>query len=227
MKMATALTKEERAELTEEKYEVGTLVWIEPKELQFTTWNPHQRIDSIDKLISSIARTGQVLVPAIIDTSGNLIEGNRRLAALRQLKVMGAFKDLKMPCFVVDKKGLTSARIFDEINGDTRKAVGTGVALSIFLKNKDAVAQRLCDRSRDVISLLGGVENAQKFSDAGGSLTYYRAIETLKLYTGLDGFTVGMWLLTKGLRHKVKWMVGSFDTKTLKKIIESNDYPRK
>jgi hypothetical protein len=227
METAAALTKEERTELTEEKYKVGDLVWLEPEDLQYTEWNPYQRTESIDKLVGSIARTGQILVPLVIDTRGNLIEGNRRLAAVKHLRHLTAFKSLKLPCFVVDNKSFSNARMFDEISGESRKSIGTGVALSIFLKNKDALAKRLCDRSMDIVSLLGGAENAEKFSNAGGSLTYYRAIETLKRFTGVDGFTIGMWLLRNGLRHKVKWLVNNFDQKKLSDLIRNNKYPRR
>ena len=223
-------TKEERAELTEDKYKAGEIVWLTPDDLQFTDWNPYQRIHSIKALVESIERVGQVLVPLIIDTKGNLIEGNRRRAAVRQLRLKHAlnpkFKDLRLPCFVVEQSKISKAKMFDEINGESRKPIGTAMALAVFMRNGEAVAERLADKSRQFVKFIGGKEKAQKFVNLGGSLTYWTAMKALKDHgVSTDMFTVGVWLLKNGIRHKAKFLTANYSAKEIDMMIENHICP--
>ena len=230
LKAAVEGTEEERAEFTEDKYKAGEIVWLKPTDLQFTKWNPHKRQFLIGPLKESILRVGQVLVPLIIDTKGNLIEGNRRVNAVRLIRLENArdpkLKDLMLPCFVVEQSRLSKARMFDEINGESRKQIGTAMALSVFVKNAEAVAPKLAEKSQRFVKFMGGKENTQKFVDLGGSLTYWNAIQTIKERgVSAQPFDIGMWLLKNGIRHKAKFIIKNFSAKEIDIMIKNHICP--
>lgn len=231
--IATRETEELSKPKTEVLYKDGDLVWLSPKDLQLTKWNPGQRIkmdesesSAMGTLLVGIQKFKKILIPVVIDVCGNLIEGNRRVVAVKWLirkEVLAP--DFKIPCFVRESEEHSSGEMFAWIN-HARKQITPNVALEIYLANKQAVMDKVSAKSAYFVKIMGGIEKATAFSRAGGTLIYLNAIEKLATLTGLDPYVIGMWLVKYKLRYKTKKMVEKLDRETLIKIITKNKYPR-
>jgi hypothetical protein len=233
--VASELTKEANKPLTKVLYKDGDLVRISPFDLRITMWNPTQRTEiredensAMGVLLSAIKRFRRVLVPVIIDDCGNLIEGNRRLAATMWLintKVLP--KDYTLPCHVVKIEGHPSGELFAYINR-ARQQINGSVFLEIFGKNQDAVVDEKKAEANYFITIMGGEEKLHEFIKAGGKASHRKAIETVATFTGLNAYTVGMWLVRKGLAYRYKKLLKVYECnqKTLIDLIKKNKYPR-
>jgi hypothetical protein len=230
---ATSQTNESRRLKTEILYKHGDFLLLAPNDLQLTAWNPQQRtqIDesqssSMGILLNGIIKFRDLIIPVIIDACGNLIEGNRRVVASRWLISHGVLpSDFKLPCFVRQFDGHSSEEVYAWVNY-ARKQITNSVALEIYLKSEQALVDKVSSKSAYFVRFIGGVEKATEFSRAGGTLIYLKAIETLATFTGLEPYTIGMWLVRYKLRHKTKKMVGKLSRELLIKLITQNKYPR-
>jgi hypothetical protein len=230
---ALDLTEESRKPKTVVLYKDGDLVWLSVDDLQSTRWNPHQRtvieeseFSSMGTLLSGIMKFRKILIPVVIDVCGNLIEGNRRLAAVTWLIAHRQLEPtFKIPCFVRQSEEHSSEEMFAWIN-HARKQITNSVALEIYLKSEQALVDKISSKSAYFVKIMGGTEKATEFSHAGGSLIYLKSIETLATFTGLEPYTIGMWLVKYKLRHKTKRMVEKLSRELLIKLITQNKYPR-
>jgi hypothetical protein len=232
--IAEEFTEEDRKPKTKVIYKDKDLVHISPliPNLQQTRWNPWQRTVIKDEetaamgvLLNAIRRFKRILVPVIIDDCGNLIEGNRRVAAARYLIGEGDLpKDFTIPCYVIKSDTHTSGEIFAYINR-ARQQINSNVFLEIYNKNNDAVIDEKKGEAAYFESIMGGPEKLTKFIKAGGKATYLKPIKALVPLTGLDSYTVGMWLARYNLVYKTKRLLKVFDQKTLTSLIAQNKSP--
>jgi hypothetical protein len=233
--IAIELTEEAKKPLTEVIYKDGDLIHLSPFKLQITEWNPRQRTDiredeksAMGVLLGAIMRFRRVLVPVIIDDCGNLIEGNRRVAATQWLMNTGLLpKDFTLPCHVVKIEGHPSGELFAYINR-ARQQINGSVLLEIYDRNQDAVVDEKKAEANYFLTIMGGTEKLREFVKAGGKASNRKAIETVATFTGLNAYTVGMWLVRKGLAYRYKKLLKAYEynQKTLIYLIKNNKYPK-
>jgi hypothetical protein len=232
---AMELTKEANEPLTEVIYKDGDLVHLSPFKLQITKWNPEQRTEireaensAMGVLLGAIMRFRRILVPVVIDDCGNLIEGNRRVAATRWLiNTNDLPKDFTLPCHVIKIDGHPSGELFAYINR-ARQQINGSVFLEIYDKNQDAVVDEKKAEANYFLTIMGGEEGLREFVKAGGKASHRKAIVAVVAFTGLDAYTVGMWLVRKGLAYRYKKLLKVYECnqKTLIDLIKKNKYPR-
>jgi hypothetical protein len=231
--IAEERTKEDRKAKTEVLYKHGDIVFLDPNDLQLTEWNPSQRTvitgstkSAMWELIEGIIQLGMLMQLVAIDPCGNLIEGNRRVVAIDWIRRnVPQYKDLKVECVVRESKTRSPQEMYAIINS-TRKAIGNANVLEIGFKCVGALKEKHKDKFLQFNRFMGGNEKALKFSRMGGSLDHWKRIQIIHSITGIDTYTVGVWLLNTKLMYKANKLAKRFDRETLISFITKNIAPR-
>lgn len=86
---------------------------IATSEIKTAKYNPISRTENIGPLLKSIKSFG-ILLPLVIDSDNNLIDGHRRLASAKKLKLE------KVPVLKIDSK-LSKDKAYEIINTNSKK----------------------------------------------------------------------------------------------------------
>ena len=209
-------------------YEHWQMVDLLPEQMHHTFWNPPQRTDILApamlELISLIKEVGFVAQNALIDECGNLIDGNRRKAAVYEINI-GRHPKLVIPCRVIHSSRINPERLFAILNS-TQKKVGNNCQLRIWAQANQAVTNAIAERSAKFCEEMGGLENTTAFVKQGGDLMQKNAISALVKATGLSHFAVGMWLLRHFQWRKTKSLLFRYSPEEIKRFIQRGERPR-
>ncbi len=137
----------------------------DPKDLTFAPWNPKKRIDATDKafirLVDSIRQYGQFM-PALINPTGLVIDGNRRVAACQVLGI---------PVECVVRHNADAFKIYEVVNS-IRAKISANEAVEIYAKEQRALSPRQQKKIANLVSYFGGVSRLNEYIDGkyGGSV---------------------------------------------------------
>lgn len=76
-------------------------------------YNPKARVEQISQLVKSIKEYG-IIIPLVVDADKNLIDGHRRLASAKKLKLE------KVPTILMDSK-ISKDKAYEIVNGTSKK----------------------------------------------------------------------------------------------------------
>lgn len=182
---------------------------LKPSEIKTAKYNPRKREDLIGPLIKSIKEFG-IIVPLIVDAEHNLIDGHRRLASAKKLKME------KVPCLQVDSK-LSKDKAYEIINTHSKK-----------ITNKDFIfihvnGGSVPNRALNQINLIEEIVGADKLKKLGEIGTSYRILDyayRIRKYCHDDSESflkkVVLWLAFHNMSFAVR---RAMDTRVKKEVI--------
>lgn len=172
-------------------------------DLKLASYNPDNRVNEakIKKLTTSIKKVG-LLSPIIIDSHRNVIDGHRRIAAHKKLKIA------MIPAIINDK--IENKQAYREVNANSVKMTGND-NLGIWLKDNDAVSPRT-DAYYKNIEAIVGLEMLKILYKNGLSGTAFKLAKQIALDVSTE---------TSGEIKKIlKWLV---DHKMMNRVRKSYD----
>jgi hypothetical protein len=160
-------------------------------------YNPKQRTDNIGQLMKSIKDHG-IIMPLIIDSNNNLIDGHRRLASAKALKIA------KVPVIQMDSK-LTKDKAFEIINSTSKKISNHDL---IFIHvNGGSIPKRALNKINQLEELVGK-DGLKRLGERGATYTVLNYAWIVRKYCGesSDNFlkkTV-FWLIDNKMIYAVR-----------------------
>lgn len=168
-------------------------------DLNFASYNPDKRLRGkrMDKLAASIKRIGQIQ-PITIDGKNNVIDGHRRVTALKKCK--------QKLVWAIINDTTDNKVVYQEVNANSAKMSGND-NLGIWLKDRDAVTPRTDKQLANVEETVGR-EMLQLIYKSGMSISVYRLATHIVKSVGMDDSKllklIIMWLVKHGMVGRVK-----------------------
>lgn len=136
-------------------------------------YNPKGRSEQINQLVKSIKEYG-IIMPLIIDSEKNLIDGHRRLASAKKLKMD------KVPVIQMDSK-LTKDKAYEIINS-TSKKISNHDLIFIFCNGGSIPkrAEKLINQLEEIV----GTKALKKLGEKGATYTVLKYAWTVRKYCG-------------------------------------------
>lgn len=160
-------------------------------------YNPLGRVDKIGQLIKSIKEHG-IIMPLIIDADKNLIDGHRRLASAKKLKIA------KVP--VVQMSSTLSKDKAYEIINSTSKKISNHDLIFIYV-NGGSVPKRAMNQISQLEELVGR-DGLRKLGERGATYTVLKYGWLVRKYCGetSDAFLkkVVFWLVDNKMIYPVR-----------------------
>lgn len=132
-------------------------------EIKTAKYNPKSRAELIGPLVKSIKEFG-IIIPLIVDSEKNLIDGHRRLASAKKLKLE------KVPVIQIDSK-LSKDKAYEVINTNSKKI--TNKDFIYIHVNGGSVPSRVLGQI-NLIEEIVGTDGLKKLGDRGVS---YRVLD--------------------------------------------------
>jgi hypothetical protein len=127
-------------------------------ELKSAKYNPKTRVEQIAPLLRSIKEFG-IIVPLIVDDENNLIDGHRRLASAKKLKLE------KVPVVRIDN-AITKDKAFEIVNTNLKK-ISAKDMIYIYL-NGGTVSNRVMNHIIKIEEVVGA-DGLKKLSNQNAS----------------------------------------------------------
>ena len=178
--------------------------------ISFNPKNPVIRTDQTHQGFKSLAaniRKNGLLTPIIVASNGTVIDGNRRLTALRYLGVKEA---------PVVMHNSTSHKVFDELfvacNEDTM-SINACQELERYLNGAKVKATTL--HAIEKVKEVGGVRVLRQIVNVGKSpITFSIALSMIRTYTGITDKVflrkALKWMLTVGSAYRLKASIADY-----------------
>lgn len=160
-------------------------------------YNPKGRTEHVNQLTKSIKEHG-IIIPLIIDSNKNLIDGHRRLASAKALKLD------KVPVIKMDSK-LSKDKAYEIINS-TSKKISNHDLIFIYV-NGGSVPKRALNQITQLEEIVGS-EGLKKLGERGATYTVLKYAWIVRKYCGetSDSFlkkTV-FWLIDNKMIYAVR-----------------------
>jgi len=169
--------------------ETNKIIMVPLESLRPAPWNPPQRTtrQALKELQESIRARG-IIVPLVIDTNGNVIDGHRRLACAKALGLQ------VVPAVVVQ----ADSSLYSELNDVTRRLNGKEW-LHVFARGVQA--GKAHNKHLVEIERLCGREMIERMRRENLSSSVYKVARAVCRYTGTDPAD------DKWMRTVITWIV--------------------
>lgn len=151
-------------------------------------YNPKGRTEHVNQLTKSIKEHG-IIMPLIIDSQNNLIDGHRRLASAKVLKLH------KVPVIKMDSK-LSKDKAYEIINTTSRKI--SNHDLIYIHVNGGSVPRRALLQINQLEEIVGS-DGLKKLGERGATFTVLKYAWQIRKYCGETSDTF--------LRKAIFWLV--------------------
>lgn len=175
---------------------------ISTSSIKVAKYNPANRINHINQLVKSISEFG-IILPLVIDAEKNLIDGHRRLAAAKKLKLE------TVPAVQMDSK-VSKDKIYEIINSTSKKISNHDL---IFIHvNGGSVPKRALTQITQLEEVVG-TEGLKKLGERGATFTVLKYAWMVRKYCGekSDNF----------LKKTVFWLVDNKMIYPVRRAMES------
>jgi hypothetical protein len=192
----------------EKLYAPRTLIFLNPFDINFTTWNPASRSNPRKKSLLALAESlvdYDLYIPALIDEYGNLIDGNRRVLAARLVRENYG-QEIQIMCTVCDTSVHSAEEIFAQVNAH-REAIGGADMLEIYLKNPRALPEKLRQKMQIMEQAFGGKQSLSSLVEEGLTYRAYERANLLQKYLSSHKpptlHRICEWMIKYNLAHRM------------------------
>lgn len=179
-------------------------------------YNPKGRAEHVNQLTKSIKEFG-IIMPLVVDADNNLIDGHRRLASAKFLKLA------KVPVIQLDSK-MSKDKAYEVINS-TSKKISNHDFIFIYI-NGGSIPKRAIVKIEQLKEIVGE-EGLKKLGDHGATYTVLNYAWMVRKYCGetSDAFLkkVVFWLVYHKMIYATRRaMEGKVKKEVIQRAISSN-----
>lgn len=166
-------------------------------------YNPKGRSEQINQLVKSIKEHG-IIMPLIVDSKKNLIDGHRRLASAKRLRID------KVPVIQMDSK-LSKDKVYEIINS-TSKKISNHDLIFIFCNGGSIPkrAEKLINQLEEIV----GSNGLRKLGERGATYTVLKYAWTVRKYCGQKSDLF--------LKKTIFWLINNKMIYSVRRAMEAN-----
>lgn len=178
---------------------------VNTSQLKLADYNPKIRVTdkALKGLRESVKQHG-IIVPLIVDKSFNIIDGHRRLAVAKQLKIT------QVPCISVNH-GVTTNEYYETLNSTARKISAKEM---IFIYLNGGKVPKTAEKTILKLESVLGKSDLKKLGDKYISYSILRTGKGISRYCGVKD--------DRFLKNSIMWLVNNKMIFTSRKAIEAN-----
>lgn len=190
---------------------------ISTSEIKTAKYNPKSRVEHIAQLVKSIKLHG-IIMPLVVDSERNLIDGHRRLASAKKLKLE------KVPVIQISKE-ISRDKAYEIIN-TTSKKISNHDLIYIHINGGSIPTRAL--KQINLLEEVVGLDGLKRLGDRGATYTVLKYAWMVQKYCGErdnNGFLkkVIFWLIDNKMIYAVRRAMESKIKKdSILKAIASN-----